>query len=402
MWAEDCEGFDPSTGELKCNNPSHPFKGGCWRAQRHDIERYERILEQQKQQDQLISLDEEEVEESMVDVCVTEDAEVAKSLTKSAAEIFMEEKIEQMRAKKKLRAKLELLEKEVKLRHQLLQQAKTLLRSKEAMLKSKVRISYSKCHKFWRGKVVLAHKSLVDEQVNAAKERLGLTRRFDKFNIDSKFNIDAMVAKIDELAPGAKYKSARPAPAPSRSSTRRPFHKKEQPSVRYFTIPIPPLRLQQRQRYSERSPPQRLTTPHRKSEDLVEAPSGIRGDVGIVSYGDTIAEDLCYDLLTQLKHGDDEYFWDDFCYSTLYEEETEVADASCSFIYEDCNFAEADEVSYYSEGEDGDFFAETNAEIDFAEDNCAGFDFAEDDDEIDFAEDDDAEEEFADNSGGDY
>ena len=359
MWAEDCEGFDPSTGELKCNNPSHPFKGGCWRAQRHDIERYERILEQQKQQDQLISLDEEEVEESMVDVCVTEDADVAKSWTKSAAEIFMEEKIEQMRAKKKLRAKLELLEKEVKLGHQLLQQTKTLLRSKEAMLNSKVRISYSKCHKFWRGKVVLAHKSLVDEQVNAAKARLGLTRRIDTINIDAKFNIDAMVAKIDELAPGAKYKSARPAPAPSRSCTCRPFHKKEQPAVRYFTVPIPPLRLQQRQRHSERSSPQQVTMPHCKSEVLVEAPSCIRGDFSIVSYGDTIADDLCHDHLTQLQY-DDEYFWDDFG-PTFHEEEADV-------------------LSYYSEGEEGDFFAEDNyAEIDFAEDDYVEEDVAEDD-----------------------
>ena len=326
------------------------------------------------------------MEESMVDVCVTEDAEVAKSWTKSAAEIFMEE----MRAKKQLRAKLELLEKEVNLGHQLLLQTKTFLRSKEALLKSKVRTSYSKCHKFWRGKVVLAHKSLVDEQVNAAKERLGLTRRFDKFNIDSKFNIDAMIAKIDELAPGAKYKSARPTPAPSRSCSCRPFHKKEQPQVRYFTIPIPPLRLQQRQRYNERSPPQRVTTPHRKSEDLVETPSGIRGDQSIVFHGDEIAEDLSYDHLTQLKDGEDEYFWDG--YFRFYEEESEVAaDADLGFI--------CDEVVYsYAEVEDGDYY-----EVDDFAENDAEIDFAENDAEIDFAEDDDAEEEFAeDDSGGDY
>ena len=217
-----------------------------------------------------------------------------------------------------------------------------------------------------------------------------MTRRFDKFNIDSKFNIDAMIAKIDELAPGAKYKSARPAPAPSRSSTRRPFHKKEQPSVRYFTIPIPPLRLQQRQRYSERSPPQQVTTPHRKSEDLVETPSGIRGDQSIVFHGDEIAEDLSYDHLTQLKDGEDEYFWDG--YFRFYEEESEVAaDADLGFI--------CDEVVYsYAEVEDGDYY-----EVDDFAENDAEIDFAEADAEIDFAEDDDAEEEFAeDDSGGDY
>ena len=226
--------------------------------------------------------------------------------------------------------------------------------------------------------------------MNAAKERLGLTRLREKFNIGAKFNIDAMVAKIDELAPGAKYKSARPTPAPSRSCSCRPFHKKEQPQVRYFTIPIPPLRLQQRQRYNERSPPQRVTTPHRKSEDLVETPSGIRGDQSIVFHGDEIAEDLSYDHLTQLKDGEDEYFWDG--YFRFYEEESEVAaDADLGFI--------CDEVVYsYAEVEDGDYY-----EVDDFAENDAEIDFAEADAEIDFAEDDDAEEEFAeDDSGGDY
>ena len=91
-------------------------------------------------------------------------------------------------------------------------------------------------------------------------------------------------------------------------------------------------------------------------------------------HGDTIADDLCHDHLTQLQY-DDEYFWDDFG-PTFHEEEADV-------------------LSYYSEVEEGDFFAEDNyAEIDFAEDNYA---------EIDFAEDDYVEEDVAeDDSGGGY
>ena len=316
-------------------------------------------------------------------------------VTKSAAQIFMEVKAEKTKTKMKLEAKLALLEKEVRLGHHLLEQTRTLLESKEALLRKKVRVSFNKCHKFWRGDVIAKHKSFVIEQVDAAKARLGLKR----FN---QFDISAMVDTINKLAPQGCFNSAK-LPLPS-TSTPRPQSKM------YQLMPRLPRRLPPP--WPSRTRPLSTPTPPILAESPSMLPARLRGEQCIISHGDTIAEDLCYDLLTQLKHGDDEYFWDDFCYSTLYEEETEVADASCSFIYEDCNFAEADEVSYYSEGEDGDFFAETNAEIDFAEDNCAGFDFAEDDaeidfaeddDEIDFAEDDDAEEEFAeDDSGGDY
>ena len=78
------------------------------------------------------------------------------------------------------------------------------------------------------------------------------------------------------------------------------------------------------------------------------APAWYRGDQCIVSYGDTIAEDLCLDNLTQLEYCNDEH-------------EDQVED---SFICEDCasvgakelevgcHDAEEDEVEYYDAKED--------------------------------------------------
>ena len=84
----------------------------------------------------------------------------------------IEEKQEKQKAKKKMRAKLALLEKEVQLGQQLLLQTKTLWKIKEALLTQKVRVTYNKCHKFWRGSVISAHKSFVDEQVFSDKSDL--------------------------------------------------------------------------------------------------------------------------------------------------------------------------------------------------------------------------------------
>ena len=78
------------------------------------------------------------------------------------------------------------------------------------------------------------------------------------------------------------------------------------------------------------------------------APAWYRGDHCIVSYGDTIAEDLCFDNLTQLEYCNDEH-------------EDQVED---SFICEDCasvgakelevgcHDAKEDEVEYYDAKED--------------------------------------------------
>ena len=108
-------------------------------------------------------------------------------------------------------------------------------------------------------------------------------------------------------------------------------------------------------------------------------PARLRGEQCIVSHSDTIAEDLCYDHLTQLKHGDDEYFWDGYCY--FYEEE--AADGDGDFICEDCDFGEAEVVDSYAEVEDGDFYDvddynEVNSAEDADEIYAAEEDFAED------------------------
>ena len=308
-------------------------------------------------QDRLISLD-EEVEETM------------------------EEKIEQTRAKKKLRAKLELLEKEVKLGHQVLAQTKTLLKSKKALLRRKVRVNFNKCHKFWRGDIISMHKSFVDEQVDAAKARLGLGKR------DAKFNIDAMVAKIDELAPGAKYNSAEP-PPPS-MSTPRPRFQTFAPR-RICVTPTSPRRTRS---LAVLAPP--VLGPALAEESSPRVPlhsSWYRGDQCIIPYDDAIDEDLCYDNPTQLEQGSD---------ATSYkEEEVDIVDSD--LICEDCGFADADVVSYNTEGEDGDHYeGEDHAVVDLAEDvnfSDDGVDYAE----IDFAEDDYVEEDVAeDDSGGGY
>ena len=112
----------------------------------------------------------------------TIDEKTTASDSKSAAQVFMEEKVEKSNARQKMGAKLALLEEVVKLGRQLLEQTRTLKRSKEALLLRKVRVAYNKCHKFWRGKVISAHKSDVDKQVDAAKARLGIRKRGIQFD----------------------------------------------------------------------------------------------------------------------------------------------------------------------------------------------------------------------------
>merc|ERR1719376_2075326 len=148
--------------------------------------------------------------------------------------------------KMKMRAKLALLEKEVILGQHLLHQTRTLLQSKEALLMRKVRVTFNKCHKFWRGKVVSAHKSLVDEQVDAAKARLRLSSSINQFNISD------MIAKIDMLAPGARYKCANP--LPSLTSTSRPWVRKPRATRSVlFAVPLPPVSFTKKTRKSPHS-----------------------------------------------------------------------------------------------------------------------------------------------------
>ena len=60
---------------------------------------------------------------------------------------------------------------------------------------------------------------------------------------------------------------------------------------------------------------------------------GFRGDLCIVSHGDAIDEDICYDQPTQLEHCDDEFLWDGTHDFTSHEEESEV---DVDFICEGC------------------------------------------------------------------
>ena len=259
---------------------------------------------------------------------------------KSAAQIFLKEKEEQLMAKMKMRAKLALLEKEVTLGQHLLHQTRMLLQSKEALLMRKVRVTYNKCHKFWRGKVVSAHKSLVDEQVDAAKARLRLSSSINQFNISD------MIAKIDILAPDARYKSANP--LPSHTSTSRPWVRKPRaPRSVLFAVPLPPVSFTKKTRRSPHSLA-RATPPLFK--DLVEdshqqLPAGYRGDLSIVAYGDPIAEEPSYDFSTQLEHST-EFFWDgkfDFSY---YEEERDV-----NLCTSDIDCFDPEEVACHDAGE---------------------------------------------------
>ena len=87
----------------------------------------------------------------LLDLSTSKDVEVVQRDTKSAAQVFMEEKVEKIKTKQKIEAKLALLKKEVKMGQQLLQQTKTLLKGKEALVHRKVRVTYNRCHKFWRG-----------------------------------------------------------------------------------------------------------------------------------------------------------------------------------------------------------------------------------------------------------
>ena len=48
------------------------------------------------------------------------------------------------------------------------------------MLLKKVRVTYNKCHTFWRGKVISVHKSVVDKQVDAAKVSAVLRVTYNK------------------------------------------------------------------------------------------------------------------------------------------------------------------------------------------------------------------------------
>ena len=273
--------------------------------------------------------------------------------TKSAVQVFMEGKVEQFNAKEKLKTKLALLEQEVKLGLQLLEQTRTLKKSKEALLLKKVRVNFNKCHKFWRGEVIGAHKSFVDEQVAAAKARLGLRR------LHNQFDISAMVKKIDELAPDARYASANP--LPSSTSTSRPWvWKPRRPRSVLCMVPLPPVSISKHAKKSSPLP-----------AAVLQTSLGYRGDQSIVCHGDTFAEEFVYDHSTQLEPEADGYLWDgeyDFSY---YENEVEVDFSDFNVIGDDCYYDDEVATSFDAKEEEIGYH---DAEVE----ECNYYCFAED------------------------
>ena len=202
---------------------------------------------------------------------------------------------DEVSARTKLLQKLVLYEQEVKLGHQLLEQKQTLLRSKQALILMSRRIKYNVCHRLKRGGVIKATKSVLDKEVQAARQRLGLQHSYKQFNIEE------MLSTINRLAPEGKYLSSKPAPVPAattRPCVRRPFIKKEKPSVRYFAAPIPSVPIQQRGERIARA--QLGTASH--CQQQTSAATGYGGDYGIVSDGDEFFQEPFYDIVTQISH----------------------------------------------------------------------------------------------------
>ena len=270
----------------------------------------------------------------VVDVSIAEDAE---------------EKLKKTKAKKKMLAKLALLEREVTLGARLLLQAKTLHESKEALLHTNVRVKYNMCHRFWRGKVISSHKSFVDEQLDAAKARLGLEKQHNQFNISS------MVDTIDKLAPGGCYKSAKPSASPTSTSRPgvRPTSVPWRTTSSRFMVPPPPISYSVSAKKSSHSP----AAVHQTS-------AGYRGDHCIVSYGDALDEEPCCDLSTQLELGDEEYLWDGEYDYSCYVNEEELEIDNSDIVWDDAKELEVEtcydaeeEVSYHdAEVEDCNYY----------------------------------------------
>ena len=138
------------------------------------------------------------------------------------------------------------------MRQEIIRQKKLLVQSKQALSLMSQKVKYNVCHRFKRGGVVMAFKSVVDKEVSVAKQRLCLMCNCRQFNMEE------MLATISRLAPDGKYLSSKPAPVPT--ATSRPwrrglFAKKEAPSVHYFTAPVPSMPIQQR---GERAAPAQL------------------------------------------------------------------------------------------------------------------------------------------------
>ena len=216
-------------------------------------------------------------------------------LSKFGAQAVLNRLGGEVSARTKLLKKLALQEQEVKLSQQIIKQKKLLVLGKQALSLASKKVKYNVCHKFKRGGVVAAFKSTVDKEISAAKQRLGLLRNYKQFNMEE------MLATITRLAPDGKYVSSKPAPVPTATSRpwrRRPYAKKETPSVRYFTAPVPSMPIQQ---HGERAAP---TQSEETSCPQQQASAGYGGDYGIVSDGDVVYQEPFYDHVTQLYQED--------------------------------------------------------------------------------------------------
>ena len=77
-----------------------------------------------------------------------------------------------------------------------------------------------------------------------------------------------------------------------------------------------------------------------------ESTAWYRGEQCVVSHGDDLAEDQCYDHSTQLEHGTDEFLWDGQFDYPCHEEQVEVDNSD--IIWEDANELEV-ESGFYDE-----------------------------------------------------
>ena len=216
-------------------------------------------------------------------------------LTRFGAQAVLNKLGGEVSARTNLLKKLALQEQEVKMRQEIIKQKKLLVQSKQALSLMSQKVKYNVCHRFKRGGVVIAFKSVVAKEVSAAKQRLGLLRNYKQFNMEE------MLATITRLAPDGKYVSSKPAPVPTATSRpwrRRPYAKKETPSVRYFPAPVPSMPIQQT---GERAAPAQLeeASYHQQSSAGYGG-----GDYGIVSNGDAFYQEPYYDHVAQLSQED--------------------------------------------------------------------------------------------------
>ena len=268
----------------------------------------EEVGEIAKVEEQLITFEQDELKEKVA----ASVPEVAMSSVSERWTTFEEEKLAtehmlskfgaqavlnrlggEVSARTKLLKKLALQEQEVKLSQQIIKQKKLLVLGKQALSLASKKVKYNVCHKFKRGGVVAAFKSTVDKEISAAKQRLGLMCNYKQFNMEE------VLTTINRLAPDGKYLSSKPATAAAATSRpRRSLVKKEKPSVRYFTAPVPSMPIQQ---HGERAAP---TQSEETSCPQQQASAGYGGDYGIVSDGGVVYQEPFYDHVTQLYQED--------------------------------------------------------------------------------------------------